>query len=265
MATFLYIFPHPDDESFGPGPLLAQQRRDGHAVHLLTLTQGEATSQRERLGYSKEKMGAVRVEEMEDVADVLDLSSLTVLDLPDGGLSDLDPRLLDTIVADAIRRRAPDVVVTYPVHGISGHPDHLATHAVVKRVVCRMRADGGTCPTRLAFFTLLPPGPAADRPDHLQHSASEAVDCVVTFDDEALAQGKAALDCYRTYRPVVEAHRPLDSVQSGIAFELFGETHDPRLDDLLDALDPSALPPASPSVTAATGSWVGPQQKRMPK
>ncbi len=33
----LYIFPHPDDESFGPARAMAAQRRQGHDVYLLTL------------------------------------------------------------------------------------------------------------------------------------------------------------------------------------------------------------------------------------
>lgn len=252
MATLLYIFPHPDDESFGPGPAIARHRRDGHAVHLLTLTQGEATSQRDRLGYSKEKMGTVRVAEMEDVANVLDLSSLTVLDLPDGQLADLDPRVLEQIVAAAIRQHAPDVVVTYPVHGISGHPDHLVTHAAVKRVVCQMRADQDPHPARLAFFTLGPPADDPDRPDHLQHSAPSAIDCIVPVDERTLANGHAALDCYQTYQSVVEAHQPLRSVASGIAFEIFGETHEPPLTDLVDTLDEAALPPDTQEASPAT-------------
>jgi len=252
MATFLYIFPHPDDESFGPGPALARQRRDGHAVHLLTLTRGEATSQRNRLGYSKDKMGAVRVAEMEDVADVLDLSSLTVLDLPDSQLADLDPRELEQIVANAIRKHTPDVVVTYPVHGISGHPDHLVAHAVVKRVVCQMRADQERHPARLAFFTLGPPDDDSERPNHLRHSAPSAIDCIVPVDERTLAKGHAALDCYRTYQSVVEAHQPLQSVVSGIAFEIFGACHEPPLTDLAAALDPDVLPPDGHPVSPAT-------------
>ena len=46
QMTLLYVFPHPDDESFGPGPALARQVREGHAVHLLTLTKGGATKVR---------------------------------------------------------------------------------------------------------------------------------------------------------------------------------------------------------------------------
>jgi LmbE family N-acetylglucosaminyl deacetylase len=34
----LYIFPPPDDESFGPAPAIAAQIRNGNKVYLLTLT-----------------------------------------------------------------------------------------------------------------------------------------------------------------------------------------------------------------------------------
>jgi len=246
MASLLYIFPHPDDESFGPAPALARQRRAGHDVHLLTLTRGEATAQRERLGYSKSEMAEARYQEMQNVARALDLSSLTVLEYPDGELAELDPLLLEEEIAAHVHERAPDVVITYPVHGISGHPDHLVSHAVVKRVVCALRRDGTAYPKRLAFFTLPPAPDDADRPAHLQHSPSPLIDCRVPVSEADLEAGREALDCYVTYRPVVEAHQPLRSVEDGVSFELFGEAHEPVLSNLLDELPSSDPPPAAP-------------------
>mgnify|MGYP006289284881 CR=1 FL=1 len=237
MATLLYVFPHPDDECFGPAPALARQRREGHAVHLLTLTRGEATSQRERLGYSKAEMAEARYQEMQNVAEALDLSSLTVLEYPDGQLAELNPLVLEEEIADHVHAVEPDVLVTYPVHGVSGHPDHLVTHAVVKRLACAFQADGAPHPRRLAFFTL--PAPSADnnRPAHLRHSPPGLIDCVVEVQDTDLETARKALHCYETYRPVIEEHQPLQSVVDGVRFELFGETHDPPLTSLLGALD----------------------------
>jgi LmbE family N-acetylglucosaminyl deacetylase len=231
MATLLYVFPHPDDESFGPAPALARQRREGHEVHLLTLTRGEATKQRERLGVSKEEMGRIRFSEMQNVARELDLSSLRVLDLPDGELDAMDPRELAEVIRPHIRRTAPDVLVTYPVHGISGHPDHLVSHAVVKRLACELRALGRPYPKRLAFFTLQDTD-SDNRPEHLSTSPDDAIDCVTPFTEADLERATAALYSYETYLPVIEEHQPLDEVRDGVAFELFGETHRPRLDDL---------------------------------
>ena len=129
----LYIFPHPDDESFGPAHAMYKQVREGHEVYLLTLTKGGATKKRHDFGYSIEEMGNVRYNEMKKVEAVLKLKGMTVLNLPDSGLKLLDPRIIEDIIKDEILRLGPDVVVTYAVHGISGFHDHLITHAVVKR------------------------------------------------------------------------------------------------------------------------------------
>jgi LmbE family N-acetylglucosaminyl deacetylase len=239
MATLLYVFPHPDDECFGPAPALARQRRAGHEVHLLTLTRGEATSQRERLGYSKAEMAEARYQEMQDVAEVLDLTSLTVREYPDGQLAELNPLVLEEEIADHVHRTAPDVLITYPVHGVSGHPDHLVAHAVTKRLACALTADGASHPRRLAFFTLPPPPADADRPAHLRHSPPGLIDCVVPVEEADAETAREALYCYETYRPVIEEHQPLQSVADGVRFELFGESHDPPLTSLLDALAPA--------------------------
>lgn len=232
----LFIFPHPDDECFGPGPLLWKLRRTGHEAHLLTLTQGEATKERDRLGVSKREMGAIRTREMGCVARVLGLASMEVLGYPDGELAGLDPLDLEATVDAHVRRVRPHVVVTYAVHGNSVHPDHLATHAVVKRVVAALRRAGDdAAPQRLALFTLAPSDDPA-RPAHLRASPWERIALVEVCADEDFARGQAALDCYETYRRVVEAHNPLRQVRSGICFELFGEAPAPRRDGLFDDL-----------------------------
>lgn len=249
MASILYVFPHPDDECFGPAPALARQRRAGHDVHLLTLTRGEATAQRERLGFSKAEMAEARYAEMKDVAEALDLTSLTVREYTDGELAEYNPLTLEDEVATHIHETQPDVVVTYPVHGISGHPDHLVTHAVVKRVACALRADGAAHPQRLAFFTLPPASDDEDRPSHLQHSPTALIDCVEDVSDADIATAREALYCYETYRPIIEEHQPLRSVGSRIRFEIFGEAHAPPLSSLTEDLDTSAASDRSPLVS----------------
>jgi LmbE family N-acetylglucosaminyl deacetylase len=239
VASILYVFPHPDDESFGPAPVLARQQREGHDVHLLTLTRGEATTQRERLGFSKEEMGRTRRQEMDEMANVLGLASLTVLDFEDGALAETDPRVLGGVVAAHVRERRPAVLATYAVHGISGHRDHLACHAVVKRAFCQLRSDGMDALRRLALFTLSSEEEGSgDRPSHLSHSPAGRIDCRVPFDFEGADHDRAeeALAAYETYRPVVEEHRPLDQVAGGVCFELFQEAFDPPLEDLFDQL-----------------------------
>ncbi|MEP0547061.1 MAG: PIG-L family deacetylase [Rhodothermales bacterium] len=229
--TILYIFPHPDDESFGPAPAIARQVREGHDVHLLTLTKGGATKVRHDLGLSVDEMGARREEEMECVADVLGIE-LTVLDFPDGGLAGLDPRDLEHIIERKIEAVLPDVVVTYAHHGISGHPDHLVTHAVVKRAYCAVCDElAGRSPRRLAFFTLVE-GEIEDAPMKLRGVPRADLGAVVPFTDADREQAETALACYETYADVIEKHRPLRQVADGVPFVLFQEEHDAPLDSL---------------------------------
>jgi N-acetylglucosamine malate deacetylase 2 len=234
--SILYVFPHPDDESFGPALAIARQRREGEEVHLLTLTRGGATKQRHRLGLSEEEMGEVRVKEMEAMARILDLSSMEVLDFPDSGLKHLDPRVLERAILDHVRKIRPRVLVTYAVHGVSGFPDHLVSHAVVKRLFCELRdEEPGVAPARLALFTLA----ESDQDDNfvpLKTSPPEDIDCAVHVTRADMEVARKALDCYETYREVIEKADPLGRTGTTVYFELFGESHDPRLGSLTQGL-----------------------------
>ena len=234
-VTLLYIFPHPDDESFGPAPAMARQVREGHAVSLLTLTKGGATKVRHDLGLGVDEMGEVREREMACVAKALGVD-LTVLDYPDGGLDALDPRDLEHAVERAIRAVRPDVVVTYVGHGMSVHPDHLVTHAVVKRAYCAARdAMAGRSPRRLALFTLVDEH-LGHNPTGLRTTPLAEVGAVVECSDDDRQRAAAALDCYETYQEVIETNQPLRQVSEGVGFVLFQESHDPPLGSLTDDL-----------------------------
>ena len=229
----LYVFPHPDDESFGPARAIAAQVRTGHEIFLLTLTRGGATKQRHRLGLSVAEMGEVRLGEMRCVANALGLADLTVLDLPDSGLKDLDPRVIEAVVADHIEHVQPEIVVTYAVHGVSGFPDHLVIHAIVKRVFCELRDRGATYLKRLAFYTLTEHQARSASNVHRLHSSKpEEIGCLISAADEDIAANQRALDCYETYREMIEQTGVRESLGDSVAFELFGETHAPPLTDL---------------------------------
>lgn len=230
----LYVFPHPDDESFGPGAVMAKQRREGHEVFLLVLTRGGATKQRHRLGYSVERMGEVRAREMEDVARVYDLSDMRILDLPDSGLKECDPRRIEAAVAAELGRLLPDVVVTYPAHGISGFHDHLVTHAAVKRAWVEARE---ALPLRrLAFHTVSEETARASAHFPLSHSSDEEIDVVVPVDERDLEAAKRALDCYATFQETIEKSGIKQLLPARVPFELYRESFEPPLEDLFAGL-----------------------------
>lgn len=231
----LYIFPHPDDESFGPAPAMAAQRRNGDEVFLLTLTKGEATKQRFRLEVSKEKMGEIRFKEMQCVQEVLDLNGMTVLDLPDSGLKEMDPADIEKPIREHIEKIKPDVVVTYAVHGISGFEDHLVSHAIVKSVYCDMKRQGKEYPRRLAFFTHYNEEEGEGK-FQLTSSDKEEIDCWVEATEQDYQKFLDALDCYETYQQVIEESNVKEEVGQDIPFEIFQENYDPPLSDLGDKI-----------------------------
>ena len=234
----LYIFPHPDDESFGPAPAISLQRRQGHEVYLLTLTRGEATKERLRLGFSKEKMGELRYLEMQAVAKVLDLSELIVLDLPDNQLKEMDPRKIEDSVQPQIQRIKPHVLVTYAVHGISGFQDHLVIHPVVKRLYLELRESGANYLQRLAFFTLDQSLLAQHQGIHnLKGSSPEEIDCVLNTESVDMERFQMALDCYTTYQETIRKSGVRTLVTPQISFELYQESFDPPINDLFTGLN----------------------------
>ncbi len=232
----LYIFPHPDDESFGPGPAIANQRARGEEVHLLTLTKGGATKQRHQYGYSVDEMGDVRAKEMECVKQVLDLSGMTIWDYPDSGLSKIDPIGLEVDIMRFIRELKPDVIITYAVHGNSGFPDHLVAHAVVKRAFCEMRRSNDFCPSRLALYTVSEDYDEGDSPIKLAKTPREEIDAEEHADENSLNKGKKALDCYETYKAVIEKTGVRDKLTPKVSFEFFDEDFDPPLKSVTDRL-----------------------------
>lgn len=234
--TILYIFPHPDDESFGPAPAMSAQLRQGHSVHLLTLTKGEATRQRHRLGVSKKEMGEIRYKEMQCVEKTLGLSGMKVLDLPDGELKHLDPIEIENSIEREIHSLKPDVIITYAVHGISGFHDHLVSHAVVKNLYCRMKRNGSDYPKRLAFFTRMGEVDTKGK-FRLEASSDDEIGFIEQCSSADMDAFHRALDCYETYQEIIEKSGVKEVTTKQVPFEIFGEDLDGRLNGITEKLE----------------------------
>lgn len=235
----LYIFPHPDDESFGPAMGISAQQRAGHEIYLLTTTKGGATKQRHRLGLSVEEMGEVRYKEMLEVEKVLGLAGMTVLDMPDSGMKEMDPREIEKAVREEIERIKPDIVVTYPVHGISGFHDHLVMHATVKSVYCQMKDDGADYLKRLAFFTLDEASAKKGNERNvfnLNHTLDELIDCATPVTEEDRQKMRDGLMCYKTYQEVIEKTGISDLQGEKVHYEFYQEDVKPPAEDIADGL-----------------------------
>lgn len=126
----LGVFPHPDDETWAAGGLLALCARGGADVRVVSLTRGEAGSDRARRVPPGPALAALRSDELAAACRALGLAAPPEhLDLPDGAVR--DTARARAAVAAALTRHAPDLVVTLGPDGGYGHVDHVATTALV--------------------------------------------------------------------------------------------------------------------------------------
>jgi len=127
----LAVFAHPDDESFRCGGTLALLARRGVRVWVLCATRGEAgvpgrSAERSRRSLAPEQAGQVRQAELECACRALGIEPPRFLDYRDGTLAQVDEDQAIEQVVRVVRELCPQVLLTWPPDGVSGHPDHMA-------------------------------------------------------------------------------------------------------------------------------------------
>jgi LmbE family N-acetylglucosaminyl deacetylase len=127
----LGIFAHPDDETLCAGGTLAKYANAGSDVRVVSLTKGGAGQIRDASTATRPTLTSVREKELEAAGIELGLTETRCLDYLDGGLSDIDSRILVRVVSDLLSEIDPDVVITFGPDGFSGHADHIAVGAAV--------------------------------------------------------------------------------------------------------------------------------------
>ena len=169
------------------------------------------------------------------VEKVLGLRGMTVTDFVDSGLKESNPIDLEHAILEEIQKVKPDVVVTYPVHGVSGFHDHLVSHALVKRVFCQLRSEGQG-PKRLAFSTVSEETSKKSKHFPLSYSTEQEIDCVVSVDPEDIEACRKALDCYETFKATIELSGIKDNLPMKVPFEFFQEEREEPVSCLFEGL-----------------------------
>lgn len=121
----LFIFAHPDDETFGSGGTIAKLIRDGVDVSVITATDGQAGMTGEYGDISPLELGIIRRKEQTEAAKILGIpeNHTTHLGMMDGILENKHDELVEKI-KPLLEKENPDVVITFEKNGISNHPDH---------------------------------------------------------------------------------------------------------------------------------------------
>ena len=135
----LGAYAHPDDEQ-GVSGLMHKCASEGVEVTLVCATRGEAGEIAPGVNATPENLGQVREEELRCAADTIGVHNVALLDYRDSGMfgtpENSDPRclwqanLLEVAekLTRLIRRRQPQVMLTFDPNGAYGHPDHIKIH-----------------------------------------------------------------------------------------------------------------------------------------
>ena len=110
--TVLVVTPHPDDDTFTSGGLLALLAAKKNNVQILIYTSDNAGSNDPTM--TKERLAAIRRQEEEDSCEILGIPKdhITWLGHDDGMLEYVDRRELTKQVAREVRRIRPDAVLS---------------------------------------------------------------------------------------------------------------------------------------------------------
>jgi len=125
----LAVVAHPDDESFGLGAIIDKMTSAGAAVHVLCYTRGEAST----LNQADADLTRQRTRELRQAGAALGVSTVALLDYPDGHLAAVPGAELAAHAAGLAARYHPGGLLVFDDTGITGHPDHrAATHAAAR-------------------------------------------------------------------------------------------------------------------------------------
>ena len=238
----LAVFPHPDDESYGPaGTLLRTARQAEGSAAIFIMTRGEASRIGPATGRTPDEVARLREKRLLEVASILELDGLILGDFPDSKMARCSLEAMAGAIGELLDAYEPQVVIGHDPRGVNAHPDHIATHWALRRALE---------PRPIRFAMLAYPAELAEaiKPRLLFPTPEREIDAVLELDKreieakekclrihDALVTLKEEGDETLLYRPPIERYDFLD------------EDHHPPLNDLFERCETSSPSPPSSS------------------
>jgi N-acetylglucosamine malate deacetylase 2 len=231
--TLLFVFAHPDDESFsGVGTAMACAAAGARTV-LVTATRGEEGKAGDPPLCSREELPAWREGELREAVRIAGFDELHLLDYRDRELPNAPPAEIRRTLVGVIRRVRPSVVLTFDPNGFNVHPDHVAisrftSDAVAAAADPRWLPDAGEAHqvSRLLWTPLDPPWEVATFENVAEKPAADFVVDISAWRDRKAA----ALRAHRTQHLSIDRYffsRPnLDRI---LAVEVWRQAWGPAL------------------------------------
>ena len=127
VRTMLGVWAHPDDEAYLSAGLMAEFRRRGGRVVVVTATAGEHGTS-DPVAWPPNRLAALRRIELRESLAAVGVDELHLLGYEDGTCDRQDDAAVTKLIACHIAAVQPDLIVTFGPDGVSGHPDHLAVN-----------------------------------------------------------------------------------------------------------------------------------------
>ncbi|MGG0795765.1 PIG-L family deacetylase [Brevibacillus laterosporus] len=137
VRRLLFLFPHPDDESFACAGTMAKYSELGQQIYLVTATSGDKGKCGPYSITCQKQLAVLREHELSSALSVLGVAELLLYRFPDGGLAQMDQSMLTERVLQTLLSINPQIIITFPPDGVTGHPDHIALSHAVETAVKR--------------------------------------------------------------------------------------------------------------------------------
>ncbi|WP_282940868.1 PIG-L family deacetylase [Paenibacillus sp. RC67] len=145
---WLFVYAHPDDESFAAGGTIAKAHHHGYEVSLICATSGCKGKSGTFQFSCREELAKHREEELRKACSFLGVHNLILYRHKDGFLMDLDSDQLARQICETLLELKPQVIISFPPDGVTGHPDHIAISRATEKAVILAEAQypPGACP-----------------------------------------------------------------------------------------------------------------------
>lgn len=197
--VLLAVFAHPDDETYRCGGTLALLAARGVRVQVLTATRGQAGSCGNPPLCTPDDLPLVRERELRCACSALGIASPILLDYHDGALSDLDEAGAVAQVVAVLQQLRPDVLLTWPPDGLSGHPDHCAVSRWTSRAFAEASDIGSDAPMAL-YHLAVPISIAATLGLTNLHAVPDGEISLAVNVESVWDRKLTAVACHRTQR-----------------------------------------------------------------
>lgn len=197
ILNILFAFAHPDDESFITGGLIHRlsKNRDINTI-LYSATKGDAGKCGEPPVCEKKDLATIREGELKKAAEILGVDHLIIDDFKDKFVGENRIAVRQKLLS-IIQEYKPEIIITFPKHGISRHTDHIAMHEITMDI---MEKEDFPFIKRVYFSTFV----KQERQERSYLESEQDVDWIFNLDETDIEACRQALLAHRTQHLSVE-------------------------------------------------------------